>query len=399
MKGYLFIIPLLTVVVFSCDNYNDISPAQSDSFIKNYTPNLTNAGIGVCRLSDGGYALLGNTETVARGTDICLIITDVYGNSIQQAKPIGSSIKNDNGYCIKQAPDGGFIILGSRQDSVREDLDVFLIRTDRLGDTLWTRTYNDKVYNKDDVGRWFDINDNGDIMMVGYTSNPNKHAWHYIVDQNGNQINAYTPIIPGAGSANDEARYVQWTKDGWLVAGILHLFPTQLNPIWLITNDYQFAYRYVSESNANEEANSIAIVDDSTFFVCGTVPDGVGGSDVLLYKANKVFIDEHQFQYERKWARNFGNAGNDEGTCILARDNQIYVLSTNTNDDKTKIISIITTDLQGENPQYGSFGGSSLMESSTFEFTEDGGFIISGTNRRNFKSSLMMIKTKAGGKL
>jgi hypothetical protein len=39
------------------------------------------------------------------------------------------------------------------------------------------------------------------------------------------------------------------------------------------------------------------------------------------------------------------------------------------------------------------------MESRNFEFTEDEGFIISGTNKRDYKSSLVMIKTKAGGQL
>ncbi len=388
MKGCWSTLLFIALVLFSCDNYNDISTSQSDSFVKNYTINQNNAGTGVCKLSDGGYALLGNTESVARGTDICLMITDEFGNSIQKAKIIGTA-KNDRGYCIKQSPDGGFIILGSRQDETDDDLDVYLIRTDRLGDTLWTRSFDER--NKADEGLWFDTDDNGNIMMVGYTTNTIQQAWHFLVDQHGDTVNSYESKELGTIPAN-EARYVKRFNDGWLVAGTLDNIP-----LWLITNDYRFEINYVSDRYANEKANSVTLLDDNTYLVCGTVSDGTGGSDVLLIKIKKVISDK--IQYERVWQRSFSNPGNDKGTCILTQDNQIHILSTLSNGDKSSIISIITTDLDGENPQYKSFGGSSLMKSSNFEFTEDGGFIISGTNERNFKSSLMMIKTKTGGVL
>ena len=56
--------------------------------------------------------------------------------------------KDDKGYCIKPAPDGGFVILGSTQDTVNEDKEVYLIRTDDLGDTLWTRTFDQIKFDK-----------------------------------------------------------------------------------------------------------------------------------------------------------------------------------------------------------------------------------------------------------
>lgn len=384
-----------TLVLVSCDNYDDISKAQSDSFIKNYTPNQENSGARVCKLRDGGYALLGNTVTLTRETDICLIITDDNGNSVQKTKTYGGR-KKDRGYCLKQLPDGGFVILGSRQNTTleREDLDVYLIRTDRLGDTLWTRTFDEDA--RDDEGLWLDTDESGNIMMVGYAYKPVRRAWHFIVDQNGNPIsgNNYSHR-PGAGSADDEARYVRKIKEGWLVIGTIRT-ATETTPVWLITNEYTLASPYPAEKNTNEKANAVATLDDSTFYACGTVPDGTGGTDVLLYKFSKV-PDENE--YRREWDTVYTQGINDKGTSILMNDEQLFILSTQVYSDKNSNISVISTNLQGENPRYESYGGSSQMESHNFEFAGDGGLIISGTNKRDFKSSLVMIKTRTGGKL
>ncbi|MBN2275500.1 MAG: hypothetical protein JXR41_11105 [Bacteroidales bacterium] len=395
MKSRLLFFPFMVIFLFACDNYDDISTVQSESFIKHYALNQVNEAVGICPLSDGGYALLGNTETITRGTDICLILTDKYGNSVQETKLYGST-GNDHGHCIKQAPDGGFIILGSKQKETGNDKDVFLIRTDRLGDTVWTRTY--PYNNEDDEGYWFDTNDNGDIMMVGYcTKSTGRLPWQYLVDANGLQIDSYIPITTGGG---DEARYVQRINDGWLITGIIS--PSHEYPVWMITNDYRFMLCYVPDSGTHhisENPASIVILNDNTAFVCGTVNTGADGSDVFLYKIKGEYNNEGNLEFNHEWSKVYNNAGDDKGTCILTDNNTIHVLSTRSSGEKTSTISIITTNMQGENPQYNSFGGSSRMESRTFEFTEDGGFIISGCNRRDDNSSMIMIKTKTEGVL
>ncbi|MBN1416063.1 MAG: hypothetical protein JW973_13260 [Bacteroidales bacterium] len=405
MKGYIHTAIILTPLLFSCDNYN-ISTEQSESFIKYYAFNQVNEGAGVCEISDGGYAFLGNTKTELQGWEICLIITDAYGNSVQSAKLIGKS-KDDRGYCIKPASGGGFIILGSTQKTTgTNDKDIWLIRTDHLGDTIWTKSY-DGGENKDDEGKWFDLNENGDIMMAGYStvtdlSGMSKQIWIYMVDQKGNQINSYQPIKIGGPTDVDEASYVQRIDDGWLVAGISNFFnssfPVKHSFIRLITNDYRAEAWEESENNANEEAISLTVFTDNTYLICGTTSDIAGETDVLLYKIKKVYADDNKVRYEREWTRSFNNSGVDKGTCIQSEDNKIHILSTWSNGDKTSIISIITSTLEDESQQYMTIGGSSQMESQSFGFSSDGGFIISGTNLSNNFSSMTFIKTKAGGK-
>jgi len=100
----------------------------------------------VSNTSDGGYVLTGNDGSFSDNLyDIFLIKTDAEGNEEWEQifqnsndldglndKYIGSS-----GYCVKQAPNGGYIISGTinHGDSYEDEWDCWLIKTDESGES------------------------------------------------------------------------------------------------------------------------------------------------------------------------------------------------------------------------------------------------------------------------
>ena len=84
--------------------------------------------------TDGGYIVSGETAS-----DACLIKTDAQGNVLwaRTYSSPGYSVV----YSVQQTADGGYIGVGFVNPGGAGAVDVYLIKTDARGDTLWTRTY------------------------------------------------------------------------------------------------------------------------------------------------------------------------------------------------------------------------------------------------------------------
>lgn len=93
----------------------------------------------IIQTSDGGFALAGRTEYYNTDQDVYLIKTDAAGN-LEWSQSYGGG-SDDQAIDLVETCDSGFLIGGATQSYGAGDNDFYLIRTDSLGDTLWTTTY------------------------------------------------------------------------------------------------------------------------------------------------------------------------------------------------------------------------------------------------------------------
>ncbi|MBR9974731.1 MAG: T9SS type A sorting domain-containing protein [Bacteroidetes bacterium] len=115
--------------------------------------------------NEGGYVILAHTLSFGMGSlDYYLLKVDQKGDSLWSRTYGG--VGSDWGGTVQQTADGGYILSGDTQSFGDEDGDVYLVKTDAAGDTLWTRTYGgagrDRAYNVQQT------RDNG-YLVVGYT--------------------------------------------------------------------------------------------------------------------------------------------------------------------------------------------------------------------------------------
>lgn len=95
-------------------------------------------GYSVIETNDGGFAVTGYTKSYgAGGNDVYLIKTDSLGQ-LEWEKWYGGSLDED-GHGLIQTADGGYIIGGRTSSYGSGQSDIWLIRTDLNGDTLWTK--------------------------------------------------------------------------------------------------------------------------------------------------------------------------------------------------------------------------------------------------------------------
>jgi hypothetical protein len=117
------------------------------------------------KTTDGGYIVAGYTYSIGAGDrDFYLIKTDSQGDS-SWARTYGGE-SSDYCYIVEQTDDDGYIMAGYGSSFGHGSDDVYLVKTNSDGDTLWTRSIG-----SGDRDQAFDmkISSDGGFILTGST--------------------------------------------------------------------------------------------------------------------------------------------------------------------------------------------------------------------------------------
>ena len=91
-------------------------------------------GYTVIRTQDGGYAVLGETSSFGSGDDVWMIKTDAYGTTLwEQTFPVNVSGYRLGGEYVVETADGDFVFVGGSLGR------VLIVRADSMGNTIWQK--------------------------------------------------------------------------------------------------------------------------------------------------------------------------------------------------------------------------------------------------------------------
>jgi hypothetical protein len=130
------------------------------------TPDAGDYGYAVIQTSDGGFACAGYTSSWgAGGKDVFVVKTDAAGH-MQWQNVIGG-LSDDVAYGIVQNAAGDYYVAGATNSYGLGSSDVYLIKFNSTGDTLWTKTYGGA---QADNARAIMLTANEEIVMAGGTA-------------------------------------------------------------------------------------------------------------------------------------------------------------------------------------------------------------------------------------
>ncbi|MEI6816072.1 MAG: T9SS type A sorting domain-containing protein [Bacteroidota bacterium] len=189
--------------------------------------------VSVLESNDNGFILAGVTRSFGAGADdIYLIKTNANGDTLW-TKTYGG-IHDDDPSCIQKTNDGGYIICGFTYSFGAGLADVYVIKIDSIGDTLWTKTYGGSNF---DCGEFIQQTLDSGYIICGVTNSFGAGDYDvYLIKTNSLGDTLWTKTF---GGANYDAGYsaFQCRHGGYIICGCTQSFGIDSNNVYFIKTD------------------------------------------------------------------------------------------------------------------------------------------------------------------
>lgn len=322
---------------------------------------------------DGGFVMVGESESFGPGILSTLLRKcDSTGNE-EWSKTYGGSMF-DLPNAVIETSDNGYLIATYTTSFPPEGTNIRLIKTDAIGDTIWTRVIpesNGCVIAF--AGCVVETNDNGYLVAGSGSKAPNfNQIMLFKVDQSG-APEWHREI---GGSSDDYGGCLQTTEDGnFILAGHTYSFGSGLCDGYLIKFDQNGEVLW---SNAIGGTNY-----DSFRFVRQTSDGGyiAVGSTQSYGKAEQGFVVKTDSSGQTEWTAAHGGIGNEGFEGVIETSAQDYIITGSTNSYGSGLhdFFIVRTDQNGELTDMKTHGGEDEDFGSTIELIPGKGYIAGGS--------------------
>ena len=336
-----------------------------------YGDSWNDKGYSVQQTTDGGYIATGSTECFAtRSIDVYVIKTDAHGDTVW-SRTFGGTAR-DYGYMVQQTTDGGYIVTGTTESFGAGIEDIYLIKLSAGGDTLWTRTLGgvDEEFG-------YSVRQTADsgYVIVGTTGTYGAGDYDvYLVKTDAEGVAQWSKTY--GGTYMDEGYSVQEVPNGgYIIAGYTTSFGAGHDDVYLIRIDAGGDTLWTRTYGGlnNEEGWSVQPTADSGYIIAGVTSSyGAGGGDVYLIKTNALG--------DTLWTKTLGGADNDFGYSVQQTAGGGYIIagSTRSRGAGHSDAYLIKTDALGDTLWTRTFGDTGYDAGYSAQQTTDGGYIIAG---------------------
>jgi len=400
---------------------------ETKEWSKTYGGRSGDYGYYVEQTPDGGYIIVGSTASYGAGRgDFWLIKTDENG-TVSWNQTYGGT-EWDGGRCVQQTSDGGYIIVGSTESYGAGYSDVWLIKTNSTGGLEWNQTYGGSI---DDHGQCVVQTSDGGYIITGFQGQilaatstmssrvvPSGGIWLIKTNSTGGLEWNKT-----YGEAYIDKGYcvVQTADGGYIIVGATIPFETYNHDVWLIKTDEKGdeVWNQTYGGTGWDEGYCVRQTADGGYIITGKkAPYGYFYSDVWLIKTDtnlertnnieetipyiphNVWLIKTDSNGNEEWSKTYGGTEQDVGYCVDNTTDGGYIITGRTESYGAGYwdVWLIKTDENGNKEWSKTYGGRWSEGSYCVRQTSDGGYIIVGSTESYGAgySDVWLIKTYGG---
>ncbi len=258
----------------------------------------------VLETPDGGFISCGHGNSFGKGWNIYLIKMNANGDTLW-TKIIGDTVKAEYIYSLEPTADGGYIACGDKMMSDYSS-NAYLIKFDSDFNIQWEQNYGQPKIGES--GNWAVQTPEGGYILVARVQSD--YAILVVkTDSLGNQLKSKTYDW----ELQEEAASVCIAHDGnYILGGITNSFLTKIDETFILKIDRNldslWMYLYGDHGDLEERFRHISRTSDNGFLMVGAraqVPGHVNSHDVYIVKTNSDGIAE--------WEKIYGGDGHQVG--------------------------------------------------------------------------------------
>ena len=297
--------------------------AQAPSVEWSQTYKTNSAALSLYEMPDSGFVLGGYIKPDGDAyRDMFLIRTDSNGDTLWTST-FGQAGRGESASCLYPAADGGFVLTGSRgeDEPYTSYSDIYLVKADQNGDFSWHSTFGSVGVGESAVSL-VQAADSG-FLIAGYFWDASTGYDIWLLKTNYLGTLEWPEQISWADA--DYPTCINLTADyGYALTGRTQSFDTEYDYdmfILKLNSDglESDSWAYGSAHPFDEAANHICHTSDGGYLLCGYRSDESTPKDIYVVKTDMFGVVD--------WTSQLGGTYHDEARCCIETVDGGYAVS------------------------------------------------------------------------
>ncbi len=348
--------------------------AQAPDTVWSRTYNATSAALALHETADSGFIMGG--YIVPDGDtkrDVFMVRTDRNGDTLW-TKTHGDTDRHESAADLYPTSDGGFILSGTREeDGLISNTDMYLLKTDANGDREWHSVFGDSGKSESGIAA-VPTPDSG-YLLTGYFWDATTVYDIYLVKTDDLGIRAWQQHMTWSDADYPTAMAVVG-DDGFSITGYTQSFDSEYDyDMFHLRLDDEGIETWSLPYGANypwdEAANHICPTSDGGYLMCGYRKEEGSPKDIYVVKTDALGNLE--------WNSQLGGVYHDEARCCIETVDGGYAVSASWYVDGNWKTALIKYDADGDTT-WTAFWGDPANSHTPYGLvqTADNGYAVGG---------------------